>query len=563
MRHRLVPAALCAAAVALGVSAGPAAAVPPTCDPQYEICEPVSYTESADRKLTVHAPVGTVTSPAGINCTAATCSKTVKVSRECLEDSCNDWPAATAITLTASGGPGGYSPAWSDCAGHGTCTVFLGDEGMGGAFEDVTLTWVDTTAPSVTFAPPAKVGPSGYSVSAGGNDNSGQAPSYQWTVDAAAQGTTGSVLSLQALANGKHTIAVRAVDQAGNVSGTVTKDVVVDKAVNVATSVLPAITNAATVPLTFTKDADVTKSECSLDGGAYAVCASGWSGVSAATADGKHTYRVRVTDDVGNVAESPLRETVVDRTQPVLAFIDGPAEGQQVVTRSAAITFSLTDAHPGSASCKLDGGTATACSPGAPVQLSGLADGTHTLTVTAVDTAGNSRAITRTFGVQVPVSTGDGGETPSGDGGGGETPAGGGGTPSGGGGGQTPAGGGTPPVTRGPAFAPRVSYNVVYKGRLTTFTRLVVTGLPKTAKLSVTCKGAGCAVKSKALKHAGGTLNVLKALKKLKLRAGASLTITVRGDGGAKLIGSFVIRAGKAPSARYRCAEAGGRLRAC
>ena len=63
MRHRLVPAALCAAAVALGLSAGPAAAVPPTCDPQYEICEPVSYTESADRKLTVHAPVGTVTSP--------------------------------------------------------------------------------------------------------------------------------------------------------------------------------------------------------------------------------------------------------------------------------------------------------------------------------------------------------------------------------------------------------------------------------------------------------------------------------------------------------------------
>jgi hypothetical protein len=188
------------------------------------------------------------------------------------------------------------------------------------------------------------------------------------------------------------------------------------------------------------------------------------------------------------------------------------------------------------------------------VQLTGLADGTHSLTVTAVDTAGNSRAITRTFGVQVPMSTGDGGETPSGGGGGG--------TPSGGGG-ETPAAGGTPPVTRGPAFAPRVSYNVVYKGKLTTFTRLVVTGLPKTAKLSVACKGAGCAAKSKALKHAGGTLNVLKALKKLKLRAGASLTITVRGDGGAKLIGSFVIRAGKAPSARYRCAEAGGRLRAC
>ena len=96
------------------------------------------------------------------------------------------------------------------------------------------------------------------------------------------------------------------------------------------------------MPLSFTADADVVKRECKLDSGAYATCTSGWSGITAATADGEHSYRVRVTDDVGNVAESAVRTTVLDRTLPVLAFTDGPTEGQQVVTRNAAITFSLS-----------------------------------------------------------------------------------------------------------------------------------------------------------------------------------------------------------------------------
>ena len=139
MSRRLVLAVLCAAFARLAVSAGPAAALPPTCDPQQSSCnpEPIERTETANRKLTVTAAIGTVTSnPAGINCTASTCSTTKQVSRTCLEFDCNDWPAATGYTLTASGGPSGYSPSWSACAGNGTCTVFLGDEGTGARLQD-------------------------------------------------------------------------------------------------------------------------------------------------------------------------------------------------------------------------------------------------------------------------------------------------------------------------------------------------------------------------------------------------------------------------------------------
>lgn len=546
MSRRLVPAAFAAVLCGLALSATPASAVPPTCnDPSAPGCGPVETTDTATRKLTVQVPAGTVTA-SGLNCTAATCSTQVSVSRTCVDNECAPWPSATSWTLAASDGPSGYSPKFSDCTGFGTCTVFLGDEETGGEFKTVSLSWVDTTAPSVTFAPPAKVGPSNYTVAAGGSDNSGSLADYAWTVDNVAQGATGSVLSLAALANGSHQIGVRSRDAAGNFSAPVTKTVTVDKAVGVTASALPAVTNAATVALTFAKDADVVKSECSFDNGAYATCASGWSGISAGTADGSHSYRVRVTDDVGNVAESPVLNTVVDRTLPVLAFTDGPAEGQQVVTRNASITFALTETHPGSLTCKLDDGTPAACSPGTPVQLSGLTDGTHTLTIQAVDTAGNTRTIMRTFGVKVPVAGAD--ETPAG--GGGEAPAGGGGAPA-------------PSGPAAPAFAPRFTHNFVYKGKTTTFTSLAITGLPKTAKVAVKCQGSGCAGKSKALKHSGATLNVLKALEKLKLKAGAVVTVTVRGDGGAQSLARYVVRAGKGPAVTYRCAKAGGKLGAC
>ena len=159
------------------------------------------------------------------------------------------------------------------------------------------------------------------------------------------------------------------------------------------------------MPFTFTADADVVKRECSLDGGAYAICSSGWSGITAATPDGTRSYRVKVTDDVGNVAESAVRTTVVDRTLPGLAFTDGPSEGQQVVTRNASITFSLVEARVASVKCKLDAAAWAVCSPGTAVELIGLTDGPHVLSVQAVDTAGNTRTINRSFGVQVP-STG-------------------------------------------------------------------------------------------------------------------------------------------------------------
>ena len=516
--------------------------VPALLLPAPTAAEPPPVTQTATRTLSVVRSAGTVKSePFGINCPATTCAVSKTVSRTCDGGECTDWPVGMPYTLTASAGPAGYTANWpgTGCEAGPACEVVLGDEAAGAASLAVTLEWRDTEDPAVTFEQPGKRGPSSYLVTAAGSDNSGSISGYRWTVDGVQQAATGGTLSLAGASHGTHAVAVRAVDGVNRTSAAVTRQVVVDKLAGVTASALPAVTRAASVPLSFTPDADVVASQCSVDGGAWAECRSGWSGVSAATADGAHTYRVRVTDDVGNTGESAALGTVVDRTLPAVSFTDGPAEGQQVVTRSAAITFSVAELRPGSVRCRLDAGAWAACAPGTAVALSGLADGAHAFTVEATDTAGNVRTVTRSFAVKVPAE---------------EPPP------------PPPVVVIDPPAPPPPvvvtAFAPRFVHDAGSRGKVTTFVKLSIGSLPRNATVKVSCKGRGCKGKSRTLRHNGGSLNVLKALRGLKVRAGARIAITVS-DGGKRKVATYVIRNGKTVVASYRCAKAGGKLATC
>ena len=102
---------------------------------------------------------------------------------------------------------------------------------------------------------------------------------------------------------------------------------------------------------------------------------------------------MRAVDAAGNVDPTPaaytwlVNTTVPDTTPPDTTIDSGPPDPSD--TGSATFTFSGTDSGSGVAAfeCKLDAATFAACT--SPQSYSGLAAGSHTFQVRAVDAAGN------------------------------------------------------------------------------------------------------------------------------------------------------------------------------
>lgn len=118
------------------------------------------------------------------------------------------------------------------------------------------------------------------------------------------------------------------------------------------------------------------------------------------SADGTTAYAVMQADAAGAIPNDQAIATVVFTSSPSLA-ITAPAAGA-VVGRSFAVTFQ-TQAWPppagGSVAWTLDGadrGPAVS-----PLQVSGLAPGSHAISIALLDEAGNPIGVSRTLSVQV------------------------------------------------------------------------------------------------------------------------------------------------------------------
>src|SRR5829696_99740 len=142
--------------------------------------------------------------------------------------------------------------------------------------------------------------------------------------------------------------------------------------------------------------------QCSLDGAAFASCASpkDYTGLS----DGSHTFEVKANDAAGNVDGTPATRTWTvntasppDTTAPETTINDGPSG--TVKQNNATFYFSSNEANS-TFECKLDGGAFGACS--SPKKYTGLANGSHTFSVRATDAASNTDATpaTRTWTVR-------------------------------------------------------------------------------------------------------------------------------------------------------------------
>jgi hypothetical protein len=375
-------ALVCATPAAVAVVAGPAdAACPSTGCPV-----PTDYEYSST--FTVTKSAGTVISDDAahaINC-GTVCSVTDTITSP-VQIRPTDWPV---YTLTASGGPLGYSPSWTGCdsVNINKC-VIENDEETG---QTVGLTWRDTQSPSLTFNPPAKAG-AFTSISASATDNSGSAIQYRWKVDNVVQAATSSSITLASFAEGDRQVEVLATDAAGNISSR-TATILLDKHTGVSASSIPGYTNGS-VNLTFTIDSDATV-RCGLSGEALGACTTTGSYTEEFTGrpDGTYSLTISATDDVGNTA-SVTRATVLDRTLPIVTIDSGPDEGAMVSTSAVDFAFTASDSNLSDVVCAVDDGAATACAD--QLQLSGVLPGSHTVTITATDLAGNPTTITRTF----------------------------------------------------------------------------------------------------------------------------------------------------------------------
>ncbi|MBI2373891.1 MAG: tandem-95 repeat protein [Deltaproteobacteria bacterium] len=257
-----------------------------------------------------------------------------------------------------------------------------------------TYSWVvDTTAPdtSITTAEPNPTNDSTGDFTFSANE---VGATFQCSIDGGGYSACAATFSTAALADGLHTISVRAIDPVGNVDSTpATHSWVVDTAppdTTIATGE-PNPTNDSTGDFAFTSNEAGVTFACSIDGGAYSACAATFS--TTALSDGSHTISVRARDGVGNTDPTPATYTwVVDTTAPDTTI----ATAESNPTNDPTGDFTFTATEVGSTfECSIDSSAYSACA--ATFSTTALSDGSHTISVRARDGVGNTDPTPATY----------------------------------------------------------------------------------------------------------------------------------------------------------------------
>jgi hypothetical protein len=311
------------------------------------------------------------------------------------------------------------TPTWESCTspytaaplpdGRHTFRVRASDASgnEASASQDVT---VDTTPPSLSIdSGPA--GPTSDTTPSFGFTVGGDATVVECSIDRGAETYVpcDSPYSAGPLPDGRYTFRVRAADALGN-SVTLTQSFSVDReAPSLSIDSGPAgPTNDATPSFAFTTDA--SRVECSVDLRAYGPCTTATTHLVGALPDGRHTFRVRATDGVGNQAVE-MRSFTVDTVPPSLAIAFGPSG----TTSDSTPLFGFSAESGATLECSIDRGppaygpcaSATTHAASAP-----LSDGAYVFRVRATDAAGNQTSVTRAFTVSTGAQTPGGEPTP-------------------------------------------------------------------------------------------------------------------------------------------------------
>jgi type VII secretion-associated serine protease mycosin len=188
-------------------------------------------------------------------------------------------------------------------------------------------TWtVDTTPPetAITVGPPdgATVGSREATFGFGADESRA---SFECSLDGSPFANCASPESYDSLSDGAHTFSVRATDPVGNVEPTPASRAWTVDTIAPDTTIIsgpPAETSSTSATFEFTSGDPVARFECSLDGVAFAVCASPRTHES--LGNGTHVFRVRAIDLAGNVdplpAERSWEISTGDTTAPAVVL---------------------------------------------------------------------------------------------------------------------------------------------------------------------------------------------------------------------------------------------------
>ena len=293
-------------------------------------------------------------------------------------------PVGTAINLVSlADGSHSLSLIGKDAAGNwqaeGNATVY---------------SWtVDTVAPLAvitnTPANPTKATTASLTISGDG------VVKYQYSLDTGAwqaQTSVASPVSLTGLTNGSHTVSVKGIDAAGNIQVTPTSitwtvDTVAPLAVITGTPSSPTSSRTATLAVSGT---GVTSYKYRVDSGAYSTNPIPVTTDISLTnlVNGGHSVSVIAGDAAGNwqpQASATTVSWVVDTTTPTVSLSGVPGSP----TSATSATITVGGASVNTYQYKLDAGEyGAATNVSTPISLSGLTDGSHTLTVKGANLAG-------------------------------------------------------------------------------------------------------------------------------------------------------------------------------
>ena len=139
-------------------------------------------------------------------------------------------------------------------------------------------------------------------------------------------------------------------------------------------------TTSTVANFTFTASEIDSTFECMLDNSEWVECEVPIDPPFSGLTEGSHNFKVRATDEMGNVDPTPAEYTWV------IDFLPNTTVAASIAGTTATFTFTSSDAGS-TFQCRIDGGAWTVCS--SPKEYTDLLVGGHNFSVRAIDPVGN------------------------------------------------------------------------------------------------------------------------------------------------------------------------------